>query len=822
MTFLASKPSLWPAELRGNSAGNDEVGGRLKREFQHMLGGRLHPKVMLTTDFRVLAANAAFYSTFDLREEEVELRYFADVAGWLWNLSRLQELFEAILTAKISHEILCLDYDTPEGKRKSLRCEASYILGEGEVPDVLLLSLEDCTWRRHLEDALRDSEQRAQTILNTAVDAIVMIDERGKIKSFNPAAERLLGYTQDELLGENVHVLMPPPYSDEHDTYIQNYLRTGSRKVIGIGREVVGRRKDGTVFPMELSISELAWGNRRYFLGTVRDITKNKRAEEALRNSEARVRAILDTAVDAIVTIDGKGTVKSFNSAAQRMFGYSSEDVVGENVTMLMPMPYSGEHDKYLQNYLTTGRRRVIGIGREVVGLRKDGTTFPMELSVSEVVQGDRRTFTGIVRDVSDRKRTEDQLKSSYHTEEKAREKATLADRAKSEFLANMSHEIRTPMTAILGYVDLLLNDPLFLASSSEWVESVTTVRRNADHLLSIMNDVLDLSKIEAGKMTVETLEHSPRALVDEVIALMSVRCQAKGLRLNARFETEIPALISTDPTRLRQILVNLLGNAIKFTDAGEVRLCVRTVEGERPRIEFDVVDTGIGLSEEQRERLFRPFSQADNSTTRRFGGTGLGLMICKRLAVMLGGDVTLVESAPMIGSRFRVSLELNQTALHIPHEIPPPCIAGTEPAPIYYAASDAPLIGRRLLLADDAPDIRTLVSLVLKRAGAEVLTVENGQLAVTTALQALHEDRPFDAILMDMQMPILDGYSATSMLRSRNYRHPIIALTAHAMTGDRDKCISVGCDDYLTKPIDRARLIDRVAALCKQTSGAT
>ncbi len=269
------------------------------------------------------------------------------------------------------------------------------------------------TVRSSPEQALFESEARTRAILDAAVDAILTIDEVGRVESMNPAAERLFGYPSNEVVGRNVRMLMPQPYRAEHDGYLSNYLNTGQKKIIGIGREVVGLRKDGSTFPMHLAVSELHLGDRRMFTGIARDITDIRKAIQELEHSEARTRAILDAAVNAILTIDPSGLVESMNPAAERLFGYPSNEVVGQNVRMLMPQPYRAEHDGYLSNYLNTGQKKIIGIGREVVGLRKDGSTFPMHLAVSELHLGDRRMFTGIARDITDLRHAISQLEDS-------------------------------------------------------------------------------------------------------------------------------------------------------------------------------------------------------------------------------------------------------------------------------------------------------------------------------------------------------------------------------------------------------------------------
>lgn len=401
-----------------------------------------------------------------------------------------------------------------------------------------------------------------------------------------------------------------------------------------------------------------------------------------------------------------------------------------------------------------------------------------------------------------------------------ARRAAEEAARVKAEFLANMSHEIRTPMTAILGYIDLMgegcPNQCDF--SRSERRRHLEIISRNARHLLDIINGILDLSKIEAGKLILEQVICAPAQLIADVLSLMRVRAGEKHLELEAQFVGPIPETIRSDATRIKQILINLTGNAIKFTERGKVSLVARcerieTNDGNdsrRYRMIFEVRDTGIGITPNKIDLIFLPFAQADASTTRKYGGTGLGLIISKRLAGLLGGDIE-VESVVGEGSVFRFWFETELAADAVWLENPPLTIRKRSEMQPYESSAAPEQVNCRILLAEDGPDNQRLITAFLKKMGATVELAENGRMAVEKITEASAAGRDFDIILMDMQMPELDGYQATQILRSCDYAGTIIALTAHAMTQDRQKCIDAGCDDYLTKPIDRRLLISTI-----------
>ena len=387
--------------------------------------------------------------------------------------------------------------------------------------------------------------------------------------------------------------------------------------------------------------------------------------------------------------------------------------------------------------------------------------------------------------------------------------RAEAATRSKSEFLANMSHEIRTPMTAILGYIDVLED---FEQSGVDRKKITQVLRRNGEHLLAIINDILDISKIEAGKLEIEHVSCSLIDVVQDVKAMMLDRAAAKDLFLNIECAAPIPEVICSDPTRLRQILINLVGNAIKFTTKGGIRLIAELAdpsESSEPRIVFNVIDSGIGMTKEQEQILFQAFAQADASTTRKYGGTGLGLVISKRLAQMMGGDIT-VACIPDQGCAFRVtigtgSLDGVNMIEQFGHDPPEDCDVNSP-------KTETLSLAVRVLLAEDTLDNQRLISFLLRKAGVTVEIAENGCIACEKASAALQDGQPFDVILMDIQMPEMDGYTATRRLRDEGYKYPIVALTAHAMSSDRERCLEAGCDDFLAKPVDKKKMYSVIA----------
>ena len=500
-------------------------------------------------------------------------------------------------------------------------------------------------------------------------------------------------------------------------------------------------------------------------------VLRYRASTRSLEDREQRLRALVGTAVDGVMIINANGSVQEYNPACEQLFGYRADEVIGQNVKMLMPPPYREEHDEYLHRYRATGNKRIIGIGREVEGRRKDGTTFPMELSVGEARPGGKQVFVGIIRDITARKSAEQSLRI-------AKEQAESASHAKSQFLANMSHEIRTPMNAVLGYTQLIENDPELPES---YRRPLRAIHSAGNHLISLIDDILDLSKIEAGAMELDTMDFDLDDLTEDISEMFAIRCEQKGLLWQADVQIGERA-VHADDRKLRQILINLLGNSVKFTDRGRVSL---VVEQSGRHYTFSVSDTGPGINKDAQQRIFEPFQQAEEGEAK--GGTGLGLAITRRHIELMGGSLRL-ESTPGEGSCFSFELELplaeGDLILKSVHEGQLCRLA--EPYRVHA------------LVVDDLVDNREVLNGLLERAGIEVSMASNG----AEALQLIAQQIP-DIIFMDVRMPVMDGLTAVRQLRERWPAEGIVcvAITASGLLRQRSFYQDAGFDDFIGKP---------------------
>lgn len=822
-----------------------------------------------------------------------------------------------------------------EGKKKNGKVFPMHLsVGEMEVADEKMFVgiIADVSELKEAEKELAANVEVTQAILKTAVNPIITIDELGYVHSFNPAAEQLFGYQQNKVIGNNVNMLMPAPYHAEHDGYLSRYLQEGNPKVIGQGREVEGQKSDGSIFPMHLTVGETSLSGRRMFVGIVSDLTDIKANEKELARTAEITRAILDTAVNPIITIDENGVVHSFNPAAKTLFGFEQDSVLGNNVNMLMPEPYHAEHDNYLSRYLKDGDPKVIGQGREVEGKKSDGSTFPMHLTVGEMHLSGRRMFVGIVSDMTEIKKNERELrKHQDHLEElvsiatqevstiiqtavsgvltingdgiirvfnpaaeqlfgwekdeiigkniallltddsfnendrgsegdglkqrfdlvstktvgtgtevtavrkdgstfpasiaighsqinqdqhyyvafisditvqretenalkRAKEAAEAGGRAKSAFLANMSHEIRTPMNAIMGFAEVVLCEETLDPETKSHVEIIF---KSAKSLLSIINDILDVSKLESGNFNIEQVcFHLPNAITEALQSIEHLFFE-KALTLDIKYHDNLPTRVLGDPTRIRQVLLNIVGNGVKFTEKGGVVISV-SPGMDADTILFRVKDTGIGMNEEQQEQVFLSFSQADDSTTRRFGGTGLGTTISKQLVEKMGGTIW-VESEIDVGSEFYFTVCLPE-AIDYSH-----CLFEDSEQLIEDCFSPRLF---KILLAEDLEQNAMLAQIRLKDQGHQVEWAKNGK----QVLEMLTHNT-YDLILMDVMMPEMDGIEATTAVRElelgTDEHITIVALTASVMKEDHDKCIAAGMDAVESKPVQFKSLLN-------------
>ena len=660
--------------------------------------------------------------------------------------------------------------------------------------------------RQHVAIVSQSLEfERLAMVAQRTSNAVLITDEAMRITWANDAFTRVSGYALDEVLGRIPSDFLSGEESDPKE--VAHLMRA-----VEYGESVRGtlqdRRKDGTLHWIDLSIEPLRTdGQVTGFICVYSDVSDLvsaqrdlSREREALANTTVQLREALAVARLGSWSLDLATDTMEWSPETYELFGRDS--ALGppprdEVVQLYAPEDSVRLREAAIAAY-TEGRAyslvvRTAGHNPAVRWIRAEGRA-------RYAADGRITGLIGTAVDVTESIEREEALRL-------AQAHAEAANRSKSEFLANMSHEIRTPLTAILGYTDLLRDDVRHSGANAEQLAALDTIRRAGEHLLSVINDILDISKIEAGRMAVEAVPTELPAVLLDVESLMRARAEQKGVSLECRLTAPIPVQINTDPTRLRQVLMNLVGNAVKFTDRGRVLLEAGVEESASgPLLVLSVDDTGPGMTQDQVAQLFQAFTQVDSSMTRRHGGTGLGLTISRRLAQLMGGEVELAQTAVGRGSRFEVRLPLRE--LEDSQRVTQITARRLTPA----ASPVAVALRGHILLAEDGEDNQRLIAILLRAAGAEVTIVRNGREALEALDWAQAAGAPFDVLLTDMQMPEMDGYTLARTLRRAGNRIPVIALTAHAMAEDRQRCLDAGCDDYASKPIDRAALLATLA----------
>lgn len=643
--------------------------------------------------------------------------------------------------------------------------------------------IRDLTETKAAAQTLINSEQRYRALFEFSRDAILTLTPDGRFLNANPAAIHLFGCQSEEELLQHTPISLSPPEQPDGSSSEQlaQYLISRALEQGAINFEWRHQRLNGEMFYADIQLSSAEIDNRSFLLASMRDSSQTRQERLALITSEGRIRAILRTMSDAVVLIDAQGTIVLVNEAVCNMYGYEEDELLHQNISMLMTAEHRYAHNGYLERYFATRQRVIIGRRVEVEAVRKDGSTFIIDLAVNELIDDQGTTFLGVMRDISDLKKIEEER-------EAARMAAEHLVQVKSDFLANMSHEIRTPLNAIIGLARISTREN----EGRRNRDNCLRIHEAGLHLLSVVNDVLDFSKIEAGKMALDLHPFQLHILLEDAVNLVELKAKEKKLELIKELPADLPEWVIGDPLRIRQIVVNLLSNAVKFTERGHVTLKVMR-EGELVKIQ--VSDSGIGMTLPQVERLFTAFEQADTSTTRRFGGSGLGLAISRNLAVLMHGDIE-VESTLGVGSLFTLTIPLPDTSVDFEHVV----LSQDN----QYRLSEI-----RVLAAEDVELNRLVLEDVLTQEGASVTFAENGQ-----QILSMVEEKglaSFDIILMDIQMPLMDGYEASRRILKLFPDFPIVGLTAHAMPDERRRCLEAGMRERVTKPIDVNTLVSSI-----------
>ncbi|MCA9247152.1 MAG: PAS domain S-box protein [Planctomycetales bacterium] len=657
----------------------------------------------------------------------------------------------------------------------------------------------DVTRRKQAEEAQKASEEQFRALVEYAPEAMVVYDaDEGQFVSFNSKALDLFGIPASELSDSGPRRISSERQPDGRWS-VEIFCDNAHRALEGASPcfEWHCRGTAGDDVPCEVRMIRLPEAGRRLVRVSIADISERRQAEAAARLQAA----IVESSDDAVIGKSLDGAIVLWNKGAEKIFGYRADEIVGENVSILLPKERIDEELALLRKIQNGARIDHY----ETVRTRKDGTQIDVSLAVSPICAAEGKVVgaSTIARDITERKRAEEEL-------QRAKNAAEETARIKSDFLANMSHEIRTPMNGVIGMTELALDTHL----TDEQREYLQTVKQSADSLLTIINDVLDFSKIEAGRMELDMTTFGLREWLADTLRPFQLRAREKGVKLIQRVERDVPDAVIGDVGRLRQVVVNLIGNALKFTEEGAITVAVDKYWFDHSDVvlHFAVADTGIGIPKEQQSRIFEAFTQADASTTRKYGGTGLGLSICAQLVKLMGGKIW-INSKVGHGSTFHftgwlsVPKDLPETQADVPIDVIEPAELTSTPA------SSIEVRPLNILLAEDNPVNQELARRLLVKRGHRVEVAAHGEQAIEAVAH-----RRYDLILMDIQMPLMDGIEATKAIRAQEKETgghiPIVAMTAHALKEDRDRCLQAGMDDYFAKPINPQRLYETVERL--------